>query len=85
MNETIRKAIFKNVSEEPFAKKFGLRLIEIQKGYAKVEMVFMPDMAEFVHHDIIHYGRGSQNQQPIEIEVSPAGATPPSAFEPLEK
>ena len=44
MNETIRKAIFKNVSEEPFAKKFGLRLIEIQEGFAKVEMVFMPDM-----------------------------------------
>ena len=39
MNETVRKAIFKKVSEEPFAKKFGLRLIEIQEGFAKVEMV----------------------------------------------
>jgi acyl-CoA thioesterase len=44
MDETIRKAILKKVAEEPFAKKFGLRLIEVNKGYAKVEMVFTPDM-----------------------------------------
>jgi acyl-CoA thioesterase len=44
MNETVRKAIFKKVSEEPFAKKFGLQLIEVHEGYAKVEMVFTPDM-----------------------------------------
>jgi acyl-CoA thioesterase len=44
MNETVRKAIFKKVSEEPFAKKFGLRLIEIQEGFSKVEMVSTPDM-----------------------------------------
>jgi acyl-CoA thioesterase len=44
MNETIKKAIFKKVSEEPFAKKFGLQLIEVQEGYAKVEMLFTPDM-----------------------------------------
>ena len=44
MDETVRKAIFKKVSEEPFAKKFGLQLIEVQEGYAKVEMVFTLDM-----------------------------------------
>ena len=44
MNEAIKKAIFKKVAEEPFAKKFGLQLIEVQEGYAKVEMVFTPDM-----------------------------------------
>ena len=44
MNETIRKAIFRQVAAEPFAKKFALRLIEVQEGYAKVEMVFTPDM-----------------------------------------
>ena len=44
MNEKVRKAIFKKVSEEPFAKKFGLQLIEVHEGYAKVEMVFTPDM-----------------------------------------
>ena len=44
MNETVRKAIFKKVKEEPFTKKFGLQLIEVHEGYAKVEMVFTPDM-----------------------------------------
>jgi acyl-CoA thioesterase len=44
MNEKIKEAIFKKVQEEPFAKKFGLKLIDVQEGYAKVEMVFTPDM-----------------------------------------
>jgi uncharacterized domain 1 len=44
MNETVRKAIFKKVAAEPFAQKFGLQLIEVQEGYAKVEMVFTPDL-----------------------------------------
>ena len=44
MNETIRKAILRQIATEPFAKKFALRLIEVQEGYAKVEMVFTPDM-----------------------------------------
>ncbi len=44
MNEKVRNAIFRKVGEEPFAKKFGIRLIEIKEGYAKVEMVFTPDM-----------------------------------------
>ena len=45
MDEKIRKAFFRQVEEEPFAKKFGIRLIEVQEGYAKVEMVFTSDMA----------------------------------------
>jgi acyl-CoA thioesterase len=44
MNESIRKAILRQVAAEPFAKKFDLQLIEIQEGYAKVEMIFTPDM-----------------------------------------
>ena len=44
MNESIKKAILKQVAAEPFAKKFGLQLIDLQEGYAKVEMVFTPDM-----------------------------------------
>jgi acyl-CoA thioesterase len=44
MKETIRKDIFKQVGAEPFAKKFGLQLIDVQEGYSKVEMVFTPDM-----------------------------------------
>jgi len=44
MKETIRKDILKQVAAEPFAKKFGLQLIDVQEGYAKVEMIFTPDM-----------------------------------------
>jgi len=44
MNEKIREAIFKKIKEEPFAKKFRLRLIEVLEGYAKVEMRFTEDM-----------------------------------------
>ena len=44
MDATIRKAIFKQVADEPFAKKFGLKLIEVLEGYAKVEMVFAQDL-----------------------------------------
>ena len=44
MNEKIKEAILKKVHEEPFAKKFGLKLIDVQEGYAKVGMVFTPDM-----------------------------------------
>ena len=44
MNETIRKAILRQVAAEPFAKKFDILLIEVQEGYAKMEMVFTPDM-----------------------------------------
>ena len=44
MNETIRKAIFRQVADEPFAKKLALQLIEVQEGYAKVEMVISDDL-----------------------------------------
>jgi acyl-CoA thioesterase len=44
MNEKIRKAIFQKVADEPFAKKLGLQLIEVQEGYAKVKMIFTADM-----------------------------------------
>ena len=40
MNEKIRQAIFKQLEDEPFARKLGLKLIEVQEGYAKVEMDF---------------------------------------------
>lgn len=44
MDEKVKEAIFRKVAEEPFAKKFGLQLIEVQEGYSKVEMVFTADM-----------------------------------------
>jgi len=44
MDEMLKKALLKQVADEPFAKKFGLRLIAVAAGYAKVEMDFTPDM-----------------------------------------
>jgi len=44
MDEKIRKAILQKVTQEPFAKKLGLKLIKVDEGYAKVEMVFADDL-----------------------------------------
>jgi len=38
MDQEIRDAIFKKIEEEPFAQRFGIKLIELDKGYAKVQM-----------------------------------------------
>ncbi len=48
MDEKVRDAIFNAVQREPFAKKFGLRLVELKEGYSKVEMDFTPDMENFL-------------------------------------
>jgi len=44
MDDKIRDAIIKQVKKEPFAEKFGLQLIDLQEGYAKVGMLFTEDM-----------------------------------------
>lgn len=44
MDEKIRQAIIRQVEAEPFTKKFNLKLIDLQEGYAKVAMVFTEDM-----------------------------------------
>ncbi len=48
MNEKIREAIFRELEEEPFAKKFGIKLLDLDEGYSKVEMKFTPDMEDFL-------------------------------------
>ncbi len=44
MDEKIRKAILRKIAQEPFAKKIGLKLIKVDEGYAKIEMVFTDDL-----------------------------------------
>lgn len=44
MNQQVKKAIFQRVEQEPFAKKFGLILTDLDEGYSKVIMTFTPDM-----------------------------------------
>ena len=44
MEETVRKAIFQKVNEEPFARAMNLKLIDLDDGYSVVEMTFTKDM-----------------------------------------
>ena len=44
MDEKIRQALTRQFQKEPFAQKFGLELIDLQEGYAKVAMSFTEDM-----------------------------------------
>ncbi len=43
MDSKVKEAIFREVKKEPFAKKFGIKLVELDAGYSKVEMEFTPD------------------------------------------
>jgi acyl-CoA thioesterase len=44
MDDKIQEALIKQAAKEPFAQKFGLQLIDLQEGYAKVGMTFTEDM-----------------------------------------
>jgi acyl-CoA thioesterase len=44
MDERIKEAILRQVEKEPFAQKFGLKLMDLNEGYSKVEMKFTSDM-----------------------------------------
>ena len=44
MDPRIREAIVRQVEKEPFALKFGLKLVDLDEGCSKVEMDFSPDL-----------------------------------------
>lgn len=48
MDEKVKEAIFKKVEEEPFAQKLGIKLLDLDEGYSKVEMKFTPEMENFL-------------------------------------
>jgi len=48
MDEKVKKAIFRKIEREPFAQKFGIKLLNLDEGYSKVEMTFTPDMENFL-------------------------------------
>ena len=48
MDEKVKEAIFRKIENEPFAKKFGIKLLELEGGYSKVEMKFTPDQENFL-------------------------------------
>jgi len=44
MANRVKEAIFRKVQREPFAQKFGIKLLDLGDGYSKVEMKLTPDM-----------------------------------------
>ncbi len=44
MDEQVKRAIFRQVEQEPFAQKFGLKLVDLEEGFSRVEMTYTPDM-----------------------------------------
>ena len=44
MDPKVREALIRQVAEEPFGRKFGLQLVELEAGYSRVEMTHTPDM-----------------------------------------
>jgi acyl-CoA thioesterase len=48
MDKKVKEAIFRQVEKEPFAQKFGLKLVDLDEGYSRVEMNFTRDM-ENIH------------------------------------
>ena len=54
MDKKVKEAIFKQVEKEPFAQKFGLKLVDLNEGYSRVEMDFTPDLENI--HGMAHGG-----------------------------
>jgi len=48
MDGQIKEAIFQQVEKEPFGQKFGLKLKQLDEGYAQVEMDFTPYMVNIL-------------------------------------
>ena len=49
MDETLKKAIFAAVANEPFAQKMGMKLVELDLGYSKVEMDYLPESMDNIY------------------------------------
>ncbi|WP_208598418.1 PaaI family thioesterase [Desulfatiglans anilini] len=54
LRESIRSAMFARVREEGYADKLGLRLVDVEEGYAKVEM--KPDTTNENIFGMVHGG-----------------------------
>lgn len=44
MDPKVKEAMFRQVAEEPFGRKFRLRLTDLGEGSSRVEMTHTPDM-----------------------------------------
>jgi acyl-CoA thioesterase len=44
MDEKVKQAIFNRIEKEPYGKKLGLKLLQLQEGCARVEMRFTSEL-----------------------------------------
>ncbi len=44
MKDAVFDAIFRRVEQEPYARKLGLKLLKLDRGYSLVQMAFTEDM-----------------------------------------
>ena len=49
MEDKVRKWIENAVSEEPFAKTLGMRLLDLDNGFSKVEVMFDPEKTDNIY------------------------------------
>jgi len=49
MDEKLKNAIFDAVATEPFAQKMGMKLVDLERGYSKVEMDYLPDAMDNIY------------------------------------
>ncbi len=49
MDPAVREALFRAVEKEPFARQFGVELVELEKGYSVVDMVYSPDIMNNIY------------------------------------
>lgn len=49
MDPAVREALFRAVENEPFARKFDIRLLELEKGFSVVEMTYTPEMMNNIY------------------------------------
>ena len=44
MDEKVKQAIFNQIEKEPYARNLGLKLLQLQEGFARVEMSFTDNL-----------------------------------------
>lgn len=49
MDESVKAAIFRAVSREPFARTFNMQLLELDDGHSVVEMFYDPTLADNIY------------------------------------
>ncbi len=49
MDKNLKRAIFNAVANEPFAQTLGIKLVELELGYSKVEMDYQPDSMDNIY------------------------------------